>query len=373
MSIEGMQGAWRPLREQLTGFYEKTGPSLREDVPLDVDTLNGLTDTLDQMLRSSERIRQEADEVLAGARGPLYEQVSRLLLAAATIDAMLACDLAALDPEFRLEQGYAAFLEDGVTLDSLDVERNEILAEANALFEGEELEGFEGAEGCASAEALIGEVWRINSELLYLADGPARSLLKGFSTAAAGGVLQFVSAAAHVDVVAQLERAGGVLARHAPRFLREHVCKLVALRAEDTIVDELGSQLVRKVDIVCALSLIADIDGANSRARTRISLASLVTPSSAELLKSDLDALARAYRSQMKWTGRSARWLGHGGPLLSHFVAPVAGAGILCGVFFVGLGWVAYSLTDRVDARNLGFADRVEGVVRLVDRHIDTA
>jgi hypothetical protein len=79
------------------------------------------------------------------------------------------------------------------------------------------------------------------------------------------------------------------------------------------------------------------------------------------------------YRKHMQWLGRSARWLRRGASPLAHLGALAVGPlsyAIVSGVFFVGIGYVGYSLTDRLDARNLGFADRVEGVVRLVESHI---
>jgi len=83
--------------------------------------------------------------------------------------------------------------------------------------------------------------------------------------------------------------------------------------------------------------------------------------------------LRQNYQAQMELLDKSARWLGRGGSLLSHLVSlalPGAGVAVLCGVYVVGGGYVTYSLIDRVDARDLRIAARVEGVIPLVDRHL---
>jgi len=49
---------------------------------------------------------------------------------------------------------------------------------------------------------------------------------------------------------------------------------------------------------------------------------------------------------------------------------PFVGHAAICGVFLIGIGYVAYSLIDRIDARDLGFADRVDGVVMLVANRV---
>jgi hypothetical protein len=49
---------------------------------------------------------------------------------------------------------------------------------------------------------------------------------------------------------------------------------------------------------------------------------------------------------------------------------PIVGHAALAGIYLLVLAYLAYTLTDRLDARDLGFADRVKGVVALVARHV---
>jgi hypothetical protein len=367
VSIAGMQEAWSSLDERLGGFYEQVAARLSEGAALEEQQLAGLEERLEGMLRDSERIRAEAEEIRVDASGAQYVQVCELLLAAASIDAMLACDLALLDPDIVPPVGYTPLLEGEQTLEQVDREREQVIAAARALFRGASPAGLGGG---ADAEDVIEDVYEACDELLGLAAGPGKDLLAGIFSAASGGALGFITAAAHAEVIARLSHAGKALRKHAPRFLCEHVRKIVTLGAEEAVVEQVGTEVARRTSINGILVLVGDVEGCRAHASQRTAPPSVVSHASAEKLKADLGALEQTYRSEMLWTGRAARWLSRGGPLLSHVLAPLVGLGVLCGVFFVGLAWVGYSLADAVDARDLGFADRVEGIVRLVDRHV---
>lgn len=65
-----------------------------------------------------------------------------------------------------------------------------------------------------------------------------------------------------------------------------------------------------------------------------------------------------------------ARWLRRGAPLLYVLLAGggIPGPVVLGAVYLTGGSYLAYSLTDRIDARDLKVANLVEGVVPLVER-----
>ncbi len=389
MSIEDMQRTWVPLSEELARFYEYARPRLLEVTPFNDDDYEQVSPMLDLVLTLSEQIRHEADAELRDARGAEYELASTMLLAAATVDAMLATDLATLDPDPQLQElGYVYRLAEVEGIERLDRDRNEVLDDTNTLFRGQ-AQPLGGAQGGGTPEGLINEVEGSIDALTQLALGPARDSIAGLVNAAGGPVLHFVTSVAHIEVTLALERVATKLARwHSPRFLREYVSKIVTLRAEGGVVDTVGRELSGAAEeaavdqlaedlanasrVVFLLTRIANTDGARFHASQSILAKEGLSSPAIESLEGELRKLEGDYKTQMKWAGRSARWLGRGGPILGHLMAPGVSVPVLCGVFFVGTGYVAYSLVDRIDERNLGFADHVEGVVRLVDRRLES-
>ena len=118
---------------------------------------------------------------------------------------------------------------------------------------------------------------------------------------------------------------------------------------------------------------IAGLDRAVTISAARIENAPAVGQAEAQQLTADLEGLDAGFAAHMAWLGKSARWLRRGARPLTHLGASTLGpigAPVIAGAFFVGIAYVAYSLADSLDARDLGFADRVEGVVPLVERHI---
>jgi hypothetical protein len=204
---------------------------------------------------------------------------------------------------------------------------------------------------------------------MRLAEDPERNLVRGLAKVATGGVLELVSELAGVDVVSELDNVASRVASRAPRFLREHVLKVITFRPAQSVVDNVVAVLTAGLHIPGLLATVASLDDAKAQTARAIEHSPTVTSSVINAVRQDLAALERGYRTQMKWIGKSARWLRRGAGLLSHLAPPVSEVAV-GGVFFVGAGYVAYSLTDRLDARDLGFADRVEGVVRIVTRHI---
>jgi hypothetical protein len=173
-----------------------------------------------------------------------------------------------------------------------------------------------------------------------------------------------------VDVLADLEGSAASVINHAPRFLREHAAKMLALRADAKVLGDVAEYLRRAVDLEAVLAWISASDKANRRNEEAILAAPAISAEDAEALEAEIRALVPGYRKQMSLIGTSAKWLRRGASPLTHLVAPLVGHAAICGVFLIGIGYVAYSLIDRIDARDLGFADRVDGVVTLVANRV---
>jgi hypothetical protein len=266
----------------------------------------------------------------------------------------------------RFEDPY----EEGESSGEIDRREREItLARANALFG--EIPRAEGAE--EPPDKLIEIVRRTTETLVDCAERPTDQLLRGLLSAAGGGLLDIFSSTQHEDVVEALARVADTLVKHAPRFLREHVAKIVTLRPDGDSVDEAADCIAAHIRVRPLLErLAATRDGIES-ASAHITGAQTITPETEEALRASLAQLEHSYCRQMEMIRTSARWLRRGGKPLAHLVALVLGPAayaILPGVFFVGIGYVGYALTDSIDARDLGIADRVVGVVRIVEQTI---
>src|SRR3954468_11484648 len=101
MSINAMRQAWPELRLAVDRFRHVSGPALEVGNVLSPAAFEGLAEPLAGALEMSEAIRREAEEVIGDARDRQYDEVAALLLAAATVDAMVASDLGLADPELR--------------------------------------------------------------------------------------------------------------------------------------------------------------------------------------------------------------------------------------------------------------------------------
>ncbi len=383
MSIEGMSQAWLSYSEGVGNFYEIAGPILSGGEPLAPDVFEGnsLREALDGALAASLRIRLGAAGPLAGSRRESYERIARMLLAAAAVDAMVACDLAALDP-YR-----AGAYRGGPGLGEADAEtiqgeRFETIRRAGAEFEqlGKAFPAGAGEGGVDGGGAqLILDVSATLRALQRDAGKPARRFVGNLLSIGLGEAVTLVLAVTHVDLMARLQHAASIIGRHAPGFLREHLAKLLALGAEGAeeatkeLVESAPQAVLWRAPIEAVLAKIAAVERGREHVETVINATPVLPPDGVVELKRDLTTLGHNFQAQMELLEKSAKWLGRGGSLLSHLVSlalPGAGVAVVCGVHAIGGGYVAYSLIDRVDARDLRIADRVEGVVPLVDRHL---
>ncbi len=365
MSIEGMVEAWGEYGSRAREFYgERTAARLRSGEPLEEGQFTELDALADGMLEASERLRAQAEDELVEAGAERYGRAPELLLAAAAVDAMLARDLAALDPSIV----YSRFedpLDEGTSPAGVYREGQLLLEQVDALFRG--LPGpLLGAQEIGR-EALIAEAQGAVRRLVGSAEEPARDLLKGLLSSAAGGALEFL---ATTGLPAELDEVANRLAKKAPRFVREHVLKIGLLRPNDEVVDEVADQVGDRMSVRVLLEGVAGVGKANVRVAQRIAGATAIAPEDEGRMRSALAALGGDFRRQADLLGKSARWLRRGAKPLHHLATLAlgpAGLAVVPGVFLVGLGYVGYALTDRIDARDLGPFDLVVGVVRIVE------
>jgi hypothetical protein len=369
MSIDGMRDAWGPLSERIQDFYGFANSSLLQNEPFEGPQFEEVESLLEAMLADSERIRRNAERVLKTGSGEEYEAAANLLLAVASVDAMLASDLAVLDPEAGAQRREEVAEAAEETAYELGQEREQTLNRVGRLFFDEE-RPIGGLALANDRRQLIKTASETTTELVDLAEVPAPELLRGLLVAASGGVAEIVAAAQHVDVLADLKGSAAGVINHAPRFLREHAAKMLALRADAKVLSDVTEYLRRAVDLESVLAWISASDKANRRNEEVILAAPAISTEDAETLEAELRALVPGYREQMGLIGTSAKWLRRGASPLTHLVAPFVGHAAICGVFLIGIGYVAYSLIDRIDARDLGFADRVDGVVTLVANRV---
>jgi hypothetical protein len=392
MSINGMREAWVSVEGQARLFH-----NLSEGFLVEGQAMEGfpgdLVDVLDPLLASSERLRRRGDSALR--EGEDYELVSTLMLGAASVDAMIARDLATLDPDVNPDRYEPWFVEQGGDPERLVEDADprtifedgeELLSEVGELF-GSAPQRALGRSPFPDRLTLVSETEAEIKRLIDLAAQPATDFARGLVTVAFAASGELLSALMHLDVVSELERRGRGLNKHALRFLREHVAKVATLRSDHRIVDELATKIREettetigeeieehaKGPAASLLRFVSAPAAAAAHAAQRVSHAPEITQDQGDGLLAELTTLRVMYDEQMRWVGKSALWLRRGARLLVHLGAVAVGPlsyAIGAGVFFVGFGYIGYSLADRIDARDLGVADRIEGVVRLVDRQI---
>lgn len=371
MSIDGMAETWERMRGQVRDFYEQVRGPLLEGVPIPPNMTPGLQILTDDLLESSRTMRVEGADALSGASQRDHGRAADLLLAAAAIDALLATDLAVLAPP-------------GAPSGSLEIEPNaETIPPEAALRDGEQLidevdglfRDLAAAAGTAPADHEPAQlVLEAESAMLQLskdATTPGDTLARGFIAAASLGAVPAVEVLGHVHLITALPEAGGLRAR-ALGFVRQYVGKIRELLPLEWGLDTLAVNLEAGVSVQPLLTKAAGVKAANELVNERI-MNSDPPPDQdqAEQLRAALTQLCSDYRGHTEWLQKGARRLRFFGGAVVHAATLLLGPPGYCvmpAVFLLAEGYVAYSLADRVDARRLGPADRVEGVVRIVRR-----
>jgi hypothetical protein len=399
MSVGGMLEAWHGLALDLVEFYTGTAGALLEGRRLTYGEFEELEPATERLLNFSEAIRVEAEGELSpggeqreqvheppgGAGEARYDRVCELLLAAATVDAVLASDLARLDPDAgrssphaevpRVAEIFGSWAEaarERRAAPMLFRLGQEAIAQADALYRAPPpIAG--GAPLPRDYEALIGDTHDAVVDLVQLAEAPAGVFFEGFTKAATAGIGDALDHVQIMDVVRHLPTRVEPLARGAAKFLREHVKKIVALAVEDSVLDHACDLLAKRMSVRRLLELVSASDAAIERSSTWIERAPNLGQEATDGLRADLEYLRMRYREHMKWLRKSAQVLRFSAKPLA--LVAVHGLGalgwlIMPGVSMLGGGYVAYSLTDRLDARSLAFADRITGVTRLVEERL---
>ena len=351
-----MRAAWEGYRSSLQEFYEVAARPLAAGAKLEPAELARLDPALDSALASSEQIRRAGKRALRTARYHEYDEVAELLLATAAVDAMVAVDVAAVDP------GLAEYSSpEGGTPAERAAERGLTLDEVDALFaRGPDV--IAGAQRDPDPDALRMEVEEAIDELVRLAAGPAGRFGRSIASIGLADLLEVVSFEVGKTFKDALKDMG--VGRRALGFVREHALKLIELGVPHAIAETMVEIGTEGIDISGFVGRVARAEDGKAMARREARGAQSLDPGKTADLQTALSLLISRYRGHTKWLGRSARWLGWGSSALASFLP--GGFLAVAAVNLAGAAYVGYSVIDRIDARKLHFADRVEGVVRLV-------
>jgi hypothetical protein len=371
MSIAGMRDGWGRLADRVHDFYGEVREPLLAGIPISPNVAAPLQGLTEEILESSAAIRSEGADALSGASQPDYGRAAELLLAVASIDALLATDLAALAPPGTPGGPLELNEEAEVTSREAGLEEGlQLIAEVDDLFRG--LAQVTGAAPADPEPAqLVAEARDAAVQLTKCAAVPGDTLARGFIAAASLGAIPAFEVLSQMHVLTQLPEAGGLRAR-ALGFVRQYAGKLRELLPSDWVFDTIAMQFEARVSVSALLAKAAGLDAANRFVYERIMNAEPPPDAHrADLLRAALTELCDGYQGHTVWLHKGARRLRFFGGAVVHVAVVLLGPAGYCvmpAVFLLGEGYVTYSLADRIDARRLGPADRVEGIVRIVRR-----
>jgi hypothetical protein len=363
VSIEGMAEAWRELAPLSAGFYGEVREPLVVGQTLNAETRDRLRDRLGEMLGCSARIREHGASAIAEDDDPTEsESAAELLLAAACTDALLARDLAALDPA---ADGSGPDVDEKLSLANVSAEGRSLFAEVDAAFEALGRAPAEGTEPASpDRDAVEADVRRSVASLLTAAEQPARALLDGLRVALRKASLS------GIELMAQDAGADQGSRSLALGFLKEQAAKVDALQPPGWGLSETAADVDGGADALTLLQNAAATMVTEERAQIWVKDAPMITAAGAEALRASLVELENGYARQMQWLSKSTPWLRRGACALDSIAsADDRGASVVPTVFAANLGFVAFSLADRLDARRLPL-DLVKGLVPLVEEHV---
>jgi hypothetical protein len=376
MAVYQLSDPWTRYRSAVDRFVVLARPVLDGDRRMDDDSTGQIDGVLGEVAEASQALREVGEDLLQRRLKSNHDEVSLLLLAAATVDSTVANVALSIDPEpLELNPEYAEraravepeYVERGLVAPepARPESLSEVITEANALFElptgGPRALGAAEVDRAQLHNELVGDLDR----LVDLARGPAMRF--SFGALSSGGAALIPFPAVHVPVELDVVAArAGRIKRHAVRLLGESVRKLLAIVGEygiDHMLDRL-----RRVLGSAAVWTLHGVCGYPSAARR----VSAVMERSGDLLEEnlasvigDVSSLTTSYKEQMKWTARIAGGIGLLAPFISTLAAPV-GLPLVLGLNGVGLGFVTYTLTVRLDGHPL--PSRVEGIATIVER-----
>ena len=365
MAINQLNNAWWHYRDAVDRFYEVAGTALGDGQLLeDDDSVERADGALADALVWSHQLSEIGEGLLGDPdrRNRGHDEISVLLIAAAAVDSMLACDGLRVSPE-PIERD-PRFVERASTVEAEPAEI--LLREADTLF-GPRFGAIGGGQE-VNRKGLLRECTQTLDTLVNAATDPAMRF--GFEAVSTGlsPLINFATAqTAHQ--LGQIAQRTGRIRKHAVGLLRENVRKLFAAADEASIeraLDLLRQALRSHGERL--LGIIAGYSRAEADVNAAIYYPGDLIAHSVGVVRTDLGTLANAYREQMRWTNRIAKSLSFLAPLISVVASSVGVPGpmIVIGLDSIGLGFVVYTLAVRLDGYRL--PSRVDGVVTLVRR-----
>ncbi len=360
MATAELQAAWTWYRAAIDDFEEIAGPALEDGRPLDEERIDAADGALAAAASASEAIRRACEPLLRECSDREGDEIAVLLLAAATLDSMLASDGLQLDPD---AQGRDENFTEGAGLAEREAEpRADIIAAATYLYEG--FLGISGAADPADGPQLRGVCLGAVDGLVNAATKPAlRFTFHGLTAAPVS------FAADTITEITGLSAAACRIRQPALRLLVEALEKVVAIvshRAIDEAIDDIFRPITGALSNAGAAILghVAGRPDAESRITESINTPADWTREQLASVNTKVNQLTSAYVDQMKWTARIAGWIARATPLVSVLAGP-AGLAAVSGVNAIGLGFVAYTLTVRLGSRPV--PSRTYGILAIVD------
>jgi hypothetical protein len=369
VAVDPLTQAWETYRGSVLRLYEVAGPALDERRELSDAEIGRAARALEEAAAASQSLTDIGRALLEQTEDQDYDRVATRLLAAASVDVAVACEILQLAPE-RPEPDPLFDTEEP----SPDESPLALLEQADGLFGGAATAS--GAEADPLRAELRDATLADLAKLVDDASDPAWKFATGVVTASVAGI-HFPP---HADPVKALGELSGKLRRikrHIVKLLISGLEKLVGVSGKtarhlvsesERFVDRRVGDAVQRARQRLFAGLIGSIVGreaAEASIDTLIARPHDVYPPDAANVRFELEALTGAYADEMEWTGRIAKWISIGAPFISTLAVHIGGPLIVAGIDGIGAGFVVYTLDVRVGTHRL--PAKVRSVVKIVE------
>jgi hypothetical protein len=372
MATEPLIEAWGPYRDAVRHFYGIAGQAIEEQRNLEGAEIEAADDALDQVVSYSQALTEIGLAQIQERANREFDRTASLLLAAAAVDVAVACEALQVSPDPPApDQVFGDVFDEDTPIESA----LRLLYEADGLFG--QLEPFAGASVDPTRHELKQATSDSFDSLVHEASDPTLRFALGLLAGLAHGIAIPPEAATLSHRLEQLAEEAGRVKRHLVKLIASGYHKLVGVSGQEAEqlaqasaqfgVEQAAEALRRGV-----LHVVADLLGWFTRRRDAerdanawIARPVLLQPRDAANITYQLTALTTAYKEQMKWTGRIAKWIARAAPVISTLAAPVGGPAVVAGLDAVGVGFVLYTLNVRVDGH--GMPASVKSVVAILE------
>jgi hypothetical protein len=413
MAADPLTYAWRPYRDAVDAYYKIVQSAVGDDRELGPDReVPEAERALQNVVERSQAMTEIGEAQLRLARDAEHDRVAARLLAAGAVDIAVACETLRVCPDRPVEDP-TVITEERQTPGETALD---LLAEANRLFGGGDDEEPDNGGGAPKRPTLPvapkqgdGAQGLKSGDLATESSGPAQlaggclgpgqltlseatddslnaliheAVEPGFKFAS--GAVSGITAGFHITAAAEpLERLGvlaqhvGVIKRRLVRLLASGFQKLVgasSVASQRLVGQGLGVIESRAFGLAGhrlrdpfrdLLGWLVRYESAKADAESAIAQQDTLGPEEADGIAEELEKLTRAYREEMIWTGRVAKWLTWAAPFISTLAVHAGGPLLVVGLNALGTGFVLYTLDVRIDGH--GLPARVRSIVQIVN------